>query len=389
MKQVFIVLALFCWGGLSFAQTVRLTPVIDRLVSPTGMVLPGRASDEMYLLEQRGLIYRWSKGALEPKPFLDIRSKITELTSRYDEKGLLGMAFHPKYAQNGRFFVYYSGKKRNANEDHCSVLSEFRYDVGTSRVVEGERRLLVISEPEWNHNGGQIQFGPDGYLYVGVGDGGSGGDPHGEKGNGQDLGTLLGKILRLDVDAAKPYGIPKDNPFVATKGAKPEIWAYGLRNPWRFSFDRGSGKLFCGDVGQNKYEEINIIERGKNYGWRIMEGLHCFNPSSQCPQDGLVMPIAEYDRSEGSSVTGGYVYRGKAMPYWVGTYIFADWRGALFQLKFNGHKWDRKPLEVDYANFKNLNINSLAEDAEGELYLVVQDLDGPFQASGMILKLVP
>lgn len=371
------------------AQTIDLEIVADNLVSPVGMACPDDGTNRKFIIEQRGLIYIIDKNnKLIPIPFLDMSKKIVKLSAQYDEKGLLGIAFHPKYKENGRFFVYYSSNLPNNENDHIGVLSEFKADKNNpNKALLEEKIILTIPQPEWNHNGGQILFDAKGYLYLGLGDGGSGGDPHGKFGNGQNINTLLGKIIRIDVDKTAPYSIPTDNPFVGKDGLD-EIYAYGLRNPWRFSIDKITQRLFCGDVGQNKYEEINIIEKGKNYGWKIMEGLHCFDPEKNCNQTNLVLPITEYDRSEGSSVTGGYVYRGKLFPLLYGKYIFADWRGVLFCLTEQLDKsWKREQLKTTISDFKNLNINSLGEDMDGEIYLLVQDLDGPFQLTGKVLKL--
>lgn len=380
-------------AAISFQNTsnsgidATLVPVADKLVSPIGMVC--NADGKKYIIEQRGLIYILdSNGTMLDKPFLDITKKVQKLTSRYDERGLLGLAFHPNYKENKRFFIYYSSAETTTNGDHIAILAEYKTDpTNTNRALPQERVIMRIAQPEWNHNGGQLLFDEKGYLLVGLGDGGSGGDPHGEIGNGQNLESVLGKIIRIDIDGKHPYAIPADNPFV-NKPGRDEIWAYGLRNPWRFSIDKATGRLFCGDVGQNKYEEVNIIEKGKNYGWRIMEGLHCFK-SETCPTENLQLPIAEYDRTIGSSVTGGYVYRGKLNKKMYGKYIFADWRGVLMALTEQPDKsWKIEILNVNLPDFKNLNINSLAEDEKGELYLVTQDLDGPFQLSGKIYKIV-
>ncbi|MDX2190858.1 MAG: PQQ-dependent sugar dehydrogenase [Bacteroidota bacterium] len=390
MKNLFIISLFFVKLVYSQPQ-IKLQEIATNLVSPIGMSYPEDGTGRLFVIEQRGLIYIIDKNQkLLDKPFLDISKSVVKLTARYDERGLLGLAFHPKYKENGRFFVYYSSSLPVTGQDHVAILSEFKVDPkDPNRALPAEKVLMKINQPEWNHNGGQLLFGPDGFLYFGLGDGGSGGDPHGTIGNGQDLSNVLGKILRIDVNGKQPYSIPADNPFVGQKNVASEIWAYGLRNPWRFSIDKVTGRLFCGDVGQNKYEEVDIVEKGKNYGWRIMEGVHCFNPETNCDKTNLVLPITEYDRSEGSSVTGGYVYRGKAIADLYGKYIFADWRGVLFALTEKQDKtWERVQLKTDYSDFKNLNINSLGEDSEGEIYLMVQDLDGPFQTSGKVLKLV-
>lgn len=360
--------------------------IAEKLVSPVGMAFPDDKSGRKFVIEQRGYIYIIDKNnQLLAEPFLDLKNKLSKLSSNYDERGLLGLAFHPNYIENGRFFIYYSSNLPQNQNDHIGVLSEFKVNPkDANKSLLEEKVILTIPQPEWNHNGGQILFDKQGYLLLGLGDGGSGGDPHGKIGNGQNIYSLLGKIIRIDINKT-PYQSPTDNPFVNKDGAD-EIYAYGLRNPWRFSIDKTTNRLFCGDVGQNKYEEINIIEKGKNYGWRIMEGLHCFEPSKNCDTKNLVLPITEYDHSEGASVTGGFVYRGKKIPSLYGKYIFADWRGVLFSLTEMPDKtWKRDVLKTNFLEFKNLNINSLGEDADGEIYLIVQDLDGPFEFSGKVL----
>lgn len=369
---------------------VALQEMASNLVSPIGMAFPNDNSGRIFIMEQRGLIYIFQNNKLEEKPFLDISKKVIKLTSRYDERGLLGLAFHPDFKNNGRFFVYYSSNIQNNNNDHLSILSEFKVNKNSpNKALEAERVILRIPEPEWNHNGGQLLFDEKGMLLLGLGDGGSGGDPHGEFGNAQNLTNLLGKIIRINVDGKQPYEIPTDNPFVG-KGGQDEIYAYGLRNPWRFSIDPVTNRLFCGDVGQNKFEEVNIIEKGKNYGWRIMEGYHTFDDKQlSTNKKELIPPITEYSHDEGSSVTGGYVYRGNELKELTGKYVFGDWRGVLMTLEEQPDKsWKRKTLTVKYPNFKDLNINSFGTDAQNEIYILGQELDGPFQTSGKLFKLV-
>ncbi|MEP6612130.1 MAG: PQQ-dependent sugar dehydrogenase, partial [Mucilaginibacter sp.] len=242
-------------------------------------------------------------------------------------------------------------------------------------------------EPESNHNGGCIQFGADGFLYVGLGDGGGAGDRHGETGNGQKMDTWLGKILRIDVNTETGYKIPKDNPFVGKPNIKPEIWAYGLRNPWRFSFDRESKQLFAGDVGQDTWEEVDIITKGANYGWRLTEGTHCFNPSSGCPTKGITMPITEYSHKEGISITGGYVYNGAQIATLKAKYVFADWSGPIFYLQKAGDKWLRGKVTLQtYPS--NLKITAFGEDPSGELYVLTNPDTGPGNTNGGMFKIV-
>jgi glucose/arabinose dehydrogenase len=260
--------------------------------------------------------------------------------------------------------------------NHESVLAEYSVSAKDPMVVDysSERVILSIGEPESNHNGGQLAFGPDGYLYIGVGDGGGANDEHGKSGNGQNLETLLGKILRINVNTNKGYLIPSDNPFVGRQG-KDEIWAYGLRNPWKFSFDKESGMLYCADVGQDMYEEIDIIEKGGNYGWRIMEGNHCFNPSVNCETNLLKLPVAEYDHNLGTCIIGGYVYNRKGSAF-EGHYIFADWTGKVFSLKKTNGKLMIETIEI-LGGPKKFTINSLGQDVNGEIYIMGQKGIGP------------
>jgi glucose/arabinose dehydrogenase len=319
------------------------------------------AGDErLFIIEKVGRIRIVQNGQLIDFPYLNVTDRVG---SGGNEQGLLGLAFHPNYAVNGLFFVNYT----DTNGD--TVISRFRV-TGDPNVADptGEVILLRVSQPFRNHNGGVLAFGLDGYLYAGLGDGGSGGDP---QGNGQRLDTLLGKILRLDVDSAEPYAIPADNPFGN------EIWAYGLRNPWRMSFDSQNGDLYIGDVGQNQWEEIDFVPAGTpggiNFGWNILEGTHPYDGGQQ---DGLVPPIAEYAHSQGCSVTGGYVYRG-AMPEWNGIYLYGDYcTGTVWGLIRSGESWQNQIL-FDAGG----SITSFGQDSSGEVYLI---LDG-----GQILRLAP
>ena len=296
------------------------------------------------------------------KPTVDKADLVIDLRKELDNRSLgdlYGLAFHPQFRTNGRFFVNYTTKKFGKLQTR---VCEFKADPGSTRADPGsERELMRFDQPWSNHNGGEVIFGPDGMLYIGSGDGGSGGDP---LENGQNLGTWLGKILRIDVDHAEPYAVPADNPFTGQKDALPEIWAYGLRNPWRFSFDRETKQLWCGDVGQNKWEEVDLIERGRNYGWSAREGTHEFKPERAKGE--VTEPIKDYGRELGQSVTGGYVYRGKQMPQLRGVYVYADYQtGRIFALR-----WDGKAITLDaellHAPF---NISSFGEDHDGELYI--------------------
>ncbi|MDT7042146.1 PQQ-dependent sugar dehydrogenase [Candidatus Nitronereus thalassa] len=330
---------------------INLTPVVTKnLEQPVFLTHDGDHSHRLFIVEQAGKILILQNGTLLPTPFLDI----TDRVNFGGERGLLGLAFHPHFQKNGRFFVNYS---RSA--DGATVISEFHTIDKPNQVNSTERVLLTIPQPYSNHNGGMIDFGPDKFLYIATGDGGAGGDP---ENRGQNFQTLLGKILRIDISPEGSYSIPKDNPFVDQPKGK-EIFALGFRNPWRFSFDRTTGDLWVADVGQNRWEEIDRVEKGKNYGWRIMEGAHCFNPSQGCSQRGLVLPVAEYAHESGRcSITGGYVYRGQKIPTLAGTYIFGDYcSGEILGLVDH---------QVTVLLSTGLNISSFGEDAEGELYAV-------------------
>jgi glucose/arabinose dehydrogenase len=340
---------------------IELAQVASGFNRPTYL---GHAFDErLFVVEQRGRIYLVdSARPLEP-PFLNIESRVGSGAS---EQGLLSVAFHPAYADNGRFFVNYTNRQGD------TVIA--RYQVSASdpaRADENsEQVLMLIGQPYGNHNGGQIKFGPDGYLYIGMGDGGSGGDP---LNHGQNPATLLGALLRIDVDfvdGEAAYAIPAHNPFVADDGRRNEIWAFGLRNPWRFSFDAATGDLFIADVGQNAWEEVNFqpahSSGGENYGWNIMEGNHCFR-AQDCDRSDLLLPVAEYGREGGCSITGGYVYRGRRFSELAGNYFFADY--------CTGRIWSLVPL--DAGNWQQttvfaggLAVSSFGEDADGELYVL-------------------
>ncbi len=319
--------------------------------------------ERLFVLEQVGRIRIVENNELVREPFLDIRDRVGSAAS---EQGLLGLAFHPDYATPGApyegvFFVNYTDY---SGDTHISRFSVFADDPNRADP-NSEVDYLTLDQPYSNHNGGSLAFGPDGYLYAGLGDGGSANDPLGA---GQDLSTLLGKVLRLDVDSADgEYAIPPDNPFVGVDGARPEIWAYGLRNPWRLSFDRATGDLFIADVGQNTYEEVNFQPAGspggENYGWVIMEGAHCFQ-SSNCDTSGLTLPIFEYDHSQGCSITGGYVYRGRQYPEMSGNYFVSDYcSGIIWRLFHDGSRWLSDPL-LD----SDLIISSFGQDVHGEIY---------------------
>ncbi|TSA87566.1 PQQ-dependent sugar dehydrogenase [Deinococcus detaillensis] len=333
---------------------VQLLKVGSGFERPTSITNAADGSGRLFVVEQGGLVKVLRGTQVEAQPFLDVRS----LTRAGGERGLLGLAFDPKFSQNGRLFVDYT----NLNGD--TVIA--RYTAVSGKVSPASAKvLLTIKQPYSNHNGGQLAFGPDGFLYIGMGDGGSGGDP---QNNAQNLGSLLGKLLRLDVRGGS-YTVPKDNPFVNTAGARGEIFAYGLRNPWRFSFS--SAGLLIADVGQNKYEEINFLPKGsaggENYGWRLKEAAACYQPASNCnsAKTKLQDPILSYDHTQGNSVTGGYVYRGQVLPALRGQYIYGDFgSGTIWAAAPSGAKWKtNKVLDTE------LSIATFGESEAGELYL--------------------
>lgn len=327
---------------LSFEQPLFLT------------YAPGE-SDALYVVERTGRIYRIQRGqtASEKELFLDLSETVQ---ARGQEQGLLGLAFHPDYAQNRFFYVNYTAQDQ-------TFVSRFLGKEDGTADPDSETVVLQFDQPFANHNGGQLDFGPDGYLYIATGDGGSGGDPHD---NAQNKKNLLGKILRIDV-SQDPYAVPEDNPFAGEEGAAGEIYAYGLRNPWRFSFDRETGELWAADVGQNAWEEINLIESGGNYGWNRFEGTHPYQAPSEEESGAFLPPIHEYGHSQGQSITGGYVYRGSAYPELRGQYIYGDFvTGRVWALERHedGTVTNQPFLESD------LQLSSFGLDQEGELFLV-------------------
>jgi len=338
------------------AQTISTEPLISGISGPTDIENAGDGSGRLFLVQQNGVIRIFRNGALTPQPFLDIRAK-----TRVDaERGLLGLAFPPGYAGKQRFYVDYT----DVNGD--TVIAQYR--VTANRDVadaSSEIVLLHITQPFANHNGGQVRFGPDGYLYIAMGDGGSAGDPFN---NGQRLDTLLGKLLRMDVESEpEKVHIPPDNPFLQKPGARPEIWAYGLRNPWRFSFDSATGNLWIADVGQDSYEEIDFQAAGdpggENYGWNLMEGAHCYREN--CPADGLTLPVAEYTHDDGCAVIGGFVYRGRVSPGLRNLYLFGDLcSGTIWSVEHQGQQW---ATHVVLAS--GFSITTFGEDEAGEIYV--------------------
>jgi glucose/arabinose dehydrogenase len=341
------------------AVALQLEAVVGGLTNPSGIVSPGDGSGRLFVLEQPGRIRVVEDGRLLDAPFLDI---VDRVTSRGNEQGLLGLAFHPRYRENGRFFVNYT----RANGD--TVISSWLVSQDPNRADLGSESLvLAVEQPAANHNGGHLAFGPDGYLYIGLGDGGGGGDTYG---NGQNGATLLGAMLRLDIDGAAPYTIPGDNPFLDDPAVRDEIWAVGLRNPWRYSFDRLTGDLYIADVGQNSYEEVNFqpatSSGGENYGWPILEGNHCLSGSG-CNAEGMTMPIWEYDHAAGCSVTGGYVYRGSRYPILQGIYVVGDYCSGTFWGLARGAEDNWRSAILAGTDIR---LTSFGEDEEGELYLV-------------------
>ncbi len=338
----------------------ELELVADGFSSPVYLTAP-RGDPRLFIVEQAGTIRIIENGIVRPQPFLDIRNRIQS----GGEQGLLGLAFHPSYAGNGWFYVNYTDTNGDTRIERYQVTADpYVADPASARLV------LAIPQPFANHNGGMITFGPDGALYIATGDGGGSGDP-GD--NGQHLSTLLGKILRIDVDAQEPYAIPTDNPFRNVTGARGEIWAYGLRNPWRFSFDFEAERLFIADVGQNSWEEINVVpasRAGVNYGWNIMEGRHCRNASG-CNTTDMTLPVLEYPNGdEGCSVTGGYVYRGDAIPEIRGHYFYSDFCGGWIRsFRVSGNTvTDQQEWDVGNIGM----VLSFGEDAASELYVLTR-----------------
>lgn len=338
----------------------RVFPAVsfDRMVYLTH---PEGNADRLFLVLQPGRVMAFDNvpNPTASETFLDIRDRVSD---RGNEEGLLGLAFDPNYRDNGYFYVYYS-----AASPRRAVIARFQASPDGKRADPSTERIVMeIGQPFSNHNGGHVAFGPDGHLYVGVGDGGGAGDPDG---HGQNLETLLGTILRVDVsslDEAGTYVVPHDNPFVGVEGARAEIWAYGLRNPWRFSFDRETGELWVGDVGQDELEEIDVVMPGGNYGWNIMEGSSCFR-GGDCNRVGLERPVAEYGREGGCSVTGGYVYRGDRISSLVGAYVYGDYcSGRVWALRHDG---GRITEGVQIAD-TDLRISSFAEGPDGEVYIL-------------------
>jgi glucose/arabinose dehydrogenase len=411
--------------------SIGLEQIADGLTSPVALVPAPDDSGRLFVVDQIGVIRVLSEGSLLEQPFLDIRDRLVPLMSGFDERGLLGLAFHPNFAANGRFFVYYSAPLREegpAGFNHTSHVSEFTVSATNPNEAahDSERVLLQVDQPQFNHNAGTLLFGPtDGFLYISIGDGGGANDVglgHVEDwyeanagGNGQDVTqNLLGNILRVDVDGGFPYAIPADNPFVGREGLD-EIYAYGFRNPYRMSFDMGgSHDLFVGDAGQELWEEVSIAVRGGNFGWNVKEGTHCFdaeNPEvspSECPDsepDGtpLIDPIIEYANHHqpgglGAVVVGGHVYRGGSLPQFAGRYIFGDWSrefeepdGSLFVAKRRKRGlWHMQELRISTSPTGRLGhyLLGFGQDLAGEVYVLTTDNTGPTGTTGKVYKLV-
>jgi glucose/arabinose dehydrogenase len=432
-----------------FVPNVSLKLVASGLTGPMVAVSPNDGTKRLFIVDQIGVIKILEQsGEVRSEPFLDLRSKLVQLSPSYDERGLLGLAFHPDFRNNGRLFVYYSIPLRSGGPrgwDHTNRLSEFKVPSSSdpNRVnADSERVIMEVDWPYSNHNGGQIRFGPDGYLYVPMGDGGGANDVgrghNPDIGNGQDIASYLAKIHRIDVDNIvdnavdntdnKPYGIPEDNPFQGNENALPEIYAYGLRNAAYLSFDPKSGLLFAGNAGQELFESVYVIVKGGNYGWNIREGTHCFDPDNprqppdECRTTGyrgesLIGPIVEVGHDVGDVIIGGYVYRGNALPAFYGRYVFGNWvwanaevgNGTLMVASPpSGWSWkmpsspdDLTPDDVRMWTIHNINVvrvskgmikgfvRGFGEDSDGELYIMASQKAGPAGNTGKVYRIMP
>lgn len=422
-------------GNGNSPKNVGLQLVADNFVSPIGIVAVNDNTKRIFVIDQVGKIWIVDAGGNKmANPFMDISSMMVTLSPAYDERGLLGLAFHPDYKNNRRFFIYYQlpprpgGPQTGTSWNNLSRISEFKVSSSNPNAADlsTERVILEMDDPQSNHNGGTIAFGPDGYLYIAIGDGGSANDVapgHVDDwytvnagGNGQDIETnLFGNILRLDVNNGTPYGIPADNPFVGKPGLD-EIYAYGFRNPFRMSFDMsGSGQLFVGDAGQVLYEEIDLVTKGGNYGWNVKEGTHCFDAAHNdqsfpsCPTmdnfgNPLLDPIIELNNAanplggKATTVIGGNIYRGNAIPGFQGKYIFGTFsqsataaNGELFiasPAASGPWSYDEAKL-VNYPNDLGYYLKGFGQDLDGEIYLTVSGMSGPSGATGKVFKVVP
>lgn len=413
-------------ASAAFAEVkIKLEPYATGLNAPLAMVQPA-GDDRKFVIEQSGRIKIINAdGQVQWPAFLDIRNKIVDQMSDFDERGLIGLAFHPDFKNNGKFYISYSGKLNYQSDlgkmlwwDHTNIVEEYTVFADDPNVANPDSGRIIsrIDWPQFNHNGHWIGFGPDdGYLYISTGDGGYANDwgigHNVTEGNGQDMTVLLGKMLRIDVDNVsydKNYAIPADNPYAGNEDVRGEIYASGLRNPWRCSFDMEDGRLFCGDVGQNSFEEIDLIVKGGNYGWRVKEGSSCFdyvNPNSHpdsCESADLIDPIIQYNNCGakpegclGVSVTGGYVYRGSNSD-WDGQYIFGDWSrgfaamdGQIFFATESGGEWSVETAVVTNMDGKIPYILAFAQDANGEVYALTSITTGPNGSLDTIYKIVP
>ena len=432
MKLLFV---LFClsWTITGTSQeSVGLEKIADNLVSPVAFAESPDESGRYFIVDQVGVIWIYTpeKGLLK-EPFLNLKDKIVPLKDEHEERGLLGLAFHPGYSENGRFFVYYSAplsEEAPDSWDHTSHISEFRVSPDNPDKADetSEKIILKVDQPQDNHNAGTLAFGPDNYLYIALGDGGGANDidrghvpdwyDKNPGGNGQDVEqNLLGSILRIDVDGDSPYGIPEDNPFVEQEGMD-EIYAYGFRNPYRFSFDiKGNNELIAGDAGQVLWEEISVVTKGGNYGWNVKEGTHCFNAynndkeKKKCPEEDkmgnpLIDPVIEFkqggtdDGGKGLVVIGGYVYRGEMIENLAGKYIFGTWTqhhgkpaGAVFMAtpKETG-MWDFQKLKIAQTNSTSIGhyLLSFGQNNNGEMFVLTTDEEGPTGNTGKVFKMV-
>ncbi len=447
LRPKWVMLALLALAGLLFptgcpnsattgngngnSDTIRLRLVAEGLVAPVGMAIPPDNSNRIFVLDQVGKVrIIEASGHILETPFLDLTDRLVEILPAYDERGLLGMAFHPNYAENGRFFIVYNapppadGGDVGYAIDSLERVSEFRVsDQANIADSSSERILLELAKPQFNHNGGQLAFGPsDGFLYVSIGDGGGAndvGDGHNSAlGNAQDTQSLFGKILRIDVDQGNPYAVPDDNPFVGNSGYRPEIWALGLRNPWRFSLDRQNPeRMFIADVGQELFEEVDLGVKGANYGWHMREGTHCFSaetatePPPSCSGVGangepLVGPIFDHSHLNDAgevnrtSIIGGYVYRGSNIPGLTGQYVFGDYSsgfegtgdGTLLAARENANgTWSLRELGVENNSDARIHlfVRGFGEDSSGELYVLTTSSLGPVGSTGAVYKIEP
>ena len=407
-------------------RPLRLEPVASGLTAPNwGVAAPGHP-DRLVVVDQPGQAWAIDLGSGTRSVFLDVAARLVPLGAfgpgTFDERGFLGIAFHPDYADNGLLYTFtseptgppadFSTMPPGTPANHQSVVAEWQVPSPgdpTSVVDPNTRReLLRIDKPQFNHNAGALNFGPDGFLYIALGDGGGGDDQgvgHSPQGNGQDPSNVLGKILRIDPDGSNSangaYGIPPDNPFVGQEGFVPEIWAYGFRNPFRFSFDTATGSMLVGDVGQNDIEEIDLVTAGGNYGWRIKEGTFLFDPNGTDPgfvtepspgqPAGLIDPVAEYDHDEGVAVVGGFVYRGDALRWLRGRYVFGEFSGPdetgrLFFMNASGQIREFQLRDRETLGF---NVDGFGQDADGELYVMGNTTGTPFGETGVVLRLGP